>query len=117
MVLVMAKGNTKMTRQETESAALDNAVSQSSTRNYSLIFSGFEALGIDENEILPRENIFTYNAWRALGRQVSKGQHGVKICTFVPMSKTDSDTGEKETFKRPKTVTVFHISQTKETEK
>ena len=101
-----------MTNQETQQQALTNATSQLSTRNYGAIFDGFIEMGIDEKDIIPRENIFTYNAWKALNRQVMKGQHGVKVVTWVPMTKKDKDTGEKESFRRPKTTTVFHVSQT-----
>ena len=27
-------------------------------------------------------DVLTYHAWRALGRQVRRGEHGVKVCTF-----------------------------------
>jgi antirestriction protein ArdC len=70
------------------------------------------AKGVPESEIKPRENVFTYKAWRALGRQVRRGEHGVKVVTFVEMAKEDKETGEKKPFRRPWTTTVFHISQT-----
>ena len=94
--------------------ALVNATQSESTANYQAIFTGLKSIGIAETDIKPRENVFTYRAWLALGRQVSKGQHGVKVVTYVPMSKTDKETGEKSEFRRPKTTTVFHISQTQE---
>jgi antirestriction protein ArdC len=94
--------------------ALSRAVSGQSVANYRDIYAGFSAKGIPEAEILPRENVFTYNAWRALGRQVRKGEHGVKCLTFIVCeSKTvNPKTGEKESFRRPWTTTVFHVSQT-----
>lgn len=102
-----------MTKQEMAAQALSNAVSNQSTMNYVPIFQGFSAKGIPESEIKPRENVFTYKAWIALGRQVRKGEHGVKVVTFVPMSKRDADTGEsKKIGRRPWTTTVFHVSQT-----
>jgi antirestriction protein ArdC len=94
------------------SEALSNAVSRQSVMNYAGIFAGFMAKGIPEDAIKPRENVFTYNAWIALGRQVRKGEHGVKCVTFIPCSKTDKRTGEKESFRRPWTTTVFHVTQT-----
>jgi len=98
---------------EVQDQALSNALNSVSTRNYPAIFAGFEALGI--TDIQPRVNVFTYQAWKAKGRQVMKGQHGVKVITWVPMNKKDKETGEKsETFRRPRTTTVFHISQTEE---
>jgi len=74
--------------------------------NYPAIFEGFLDKGIRIDEIRPRENIFTFNAWRALGRTVRRGETGVKILTWI---ETEKD-GERT--RRPKTTTVFHISQT-----
>lgn len=95
--------------------ALARAEDGSSERNYDAIFAGFSAMGIDEDDILPRENVLTYNAWIAKGRQVKKGSHGVKVETFIVMKKTDESApkGEQDkVFRRPKITTVFHISQT-----
>jgi|HubBroStandDraft_6_1064221.scaffolds.fasta_scaffold452461_1 hypothetical protein len=92
--------------------ALSPAVNGLSLGNFPTIFGGFMAKGIPEAEIKPRENVFTYQAWRALGRQVRRGEHGVKVVTFVEMAKEDKETGEKKPFRRPWTTTVFHISQT-----
>jgi hypothetical protein len=92
--------------------ALSRAVNGMSLGNYPAIFAGFMAKGVPESEIRPRENVFTYKAWRALGRQVRRGEHGVKVVTFVEMAKEDKETGEKKPFRRPWATTVFHISQT-----
>jgi hypothetical protein len=92
--------------------ALDRAQSGSSMANFETIYDGFENMGIDADDIEPRENVLTYNAWRAKGRQVRKGQHGVKILTWIPASKKDESTGKVESFKVSKLVAVFHITQT-----
>ena len=63
--------------------ALSRATSGMSVSNYPTIYGGFIQKGIPESEIKPRENVFTYNAWRALGRQVRRGEHGVKVLTFI----------------------------------
>ena len=106
-----------MNRQETQDQALHNATTNMSARNYGLIFDGFTDKGIPTEDIKPRVNIFTYNAWRALDRQVRKGEKGVKICTFVLMTKKNQDEPEKkDSFRRPRNVAVFHISQTDEIE-
>jgi antirestriction protein ArdC len=74
-----------------------------------------ETLSRATSEIKPRENVFTYNAWRALGRQVRRGEHGVKVLTFIDCQRKDEETGQlKERFRRPFSTTVFHISQTDE---
>lgn len=98
---------------EIQRQALSNAIGHQSTMNYDAIFSGFLEKGIPENEIKPRENVFTFHAWKALGRQVRKGEHGVKVVTWITCKEkgapADSEAG---TYRRPKTTTVFHVSQT-----
>lgn len=118
-----------MKTQQTHSAAHDlqlqaltNAVQGQSTANYEAIFEGFTALGIAEDDIKPRENIFTFHAWQALGRVVRKGQHGVKVITVIraqvkhepaPVNRPAEVPGQTpKTFGMAKTTTVFHISQT-----
>ena len=93
----------------TTDEALHRAASGQSWANYGAIFRGFEKKGINPDDIKPRENVFTFKAWKALGRVVKKDEHGVKIITFI--ESTDKETGQ--TKKRPWTTTVFHVSQTK----
>ena len=97
-----------------EIASLKRAVSGQSFTNFPAIFQGFATKGIAESEIKPRENVFTFAAWKALGRVVRKGEHGVKVSTFIESKsrETDRDTGEPKLTRRPWTTTVFHISQT-----
>src|SRR3990172_3875917 len=100
---------------ETVQAALVRAQSGQSLMNYQAIISGFIEKGIQPDQIIPRENVLTYKAWLALGRQVRKGEHGVKVLTFVPMSRMVHDeTGadKVESWRSPMTTAVFHISQT-----
>jgi antirestriction protein ArdC len=100
-------------RQEMQREALSRAANGQSCSNYATIIAGFIEKGIPEAQILPRENVFTYHAWRALGRQVRRGEHGVKVCTFVPMTKKDEETAEvKQIGRRAWSATVFHVSQT-----
>lgn len=103
-----------MTTESIKHEALNRAVSGRSMMNYGSIFEGFIAKGIAIEDIKPRENVFTFWAWKALGRRVKKGEHGVKTCTFVPVaSKQDTETGEKKSgYRMPRTTTVFHVSQT-----
>ena len=103
-----------MNSQEIQAQALQNAKSQNSLMNYAAIIEGFAEKGVPVDDILPRENVFTFNAWKALGRVVSKGQKGVQITTFIPCEKTDELTGEIVKVMKPKTTTVFHVSQTEE---
>jgi len=89
-------------------------VSGQSLTNFPAIFQGFAAKGIPECEIKPRENVFTFDAWKALGRVVRRGEHGVKVVTFIDCrsKQVDEDTGERKVIRRPWTTTVFHVSQT-----
>jgi len=86
--------------------SLQRATSGQSTVNLGAIYSGFAAMGIDD--IQPRVNVLTFKAWLAKGRTVQKGQHGVKCITWIPTTKD----GENKLM--PRTVTVFHINQTRE---
>ena len=101
-----------MNRTERESEALGRARGFQSTMNYAGIIHGFMAKGIPADQIVPRENVLTYDAWRAAGRQVRKGEHGVKCVTFIPSKKRDRETGEERVSRRPWATTVFHVSQT-----
>jgi DNA repair protein RadC len=98
-----------MAKTEMQAEALANARAGQSVMNYAAIFEGFAAKGIAEADIKPRENVFTFHAWKALGRSVKAGEHGVKVVTFVPIK--DKETGEV-TGRRAHTTVVFHISQT-----
>jgi hypothetical protein len=72
------------------------------------------ARGIPESDIRPRENVFTFNAWRALGRTVKRGEHGVRITTWVVFGEKLNEDGHvvHAGGKRAKSAFVFHVSQT-----
>jgi len=102
-----------MTTTEIQTEALSRARGGMSLMNYAPIIEGFMEKGIAAAEIEPRVNVFTFHAWKALGRIVRKGEHGVKVVSWVPMTTKDLETGAVEnTWKRPRATTVFHISQT-----
>lgn len=84
--------------------ALQRARTNQSLANYPAIIAGFSARGI--TDIRPRENVLTYAAWQALGRQVRKGEKGVRVSTWL----TVENNGQRVTV--PKITTVFHITQT-----
>ena len=93
--------------------SLERARNGHSVYNWSAIFAGFQAKGIAEADIKPRENVFTFGAWRALGRTVRRGEHGVKVETWVEREVTDPDDPEKHYQTRHhRRTTVFHITQT-----
>jgi len=109
----------RVNRAQIATEALSNALAERSLANYPAIIEGFMAKGIPAEQITPRENVFTYHAWRALGRQVRRGEAGVKVVTWInkqqgaPASEgeNDGDKGDKP-FKFSRSVTVFHVSQT-----
>ena len=88
--------------------SLNRAKNGDSLANYQAIMQGFAEKGIPANDIIPRENVFTYNAWLALNRQVRKGEKGVKVVTWIPAKDKNSVSG----FMFCSRTTVFHISQT-----
>src|SRR5713101_3825422 len=106
------RSNSSRKSNQERADALTRAACGQTMSNYPAIFQGFIAKGISESEIRPRENVFTFDAWKALGRYVRKGEHGVKVVTFIECSKENKETGAKESFRRPWTTTVFHVSQT-----
>ena len=94
--------------------ALTRATQSLAMSNYPAIFEGFTAKGIPEDEIQPRVNVFTYQAWKALGYQVRKGEHGVKVTAWITCraSKEKQQPDKSDAYRRPKQTTVFHVSQT-----
>ena len=104
---------TQEQRQEMQQQALARATGSHVLTNYPAIFRGFVNMGIPEIDIKPRENVFTYHAWRALGRHVRKGEHGVKVISMFERQ-TDERTKDGEPVVRKWFVsaTVFHLSQT-----
>jgi len=115
----------RASREEMQQEALSRAVGGQSLTNWPALIYGFAAKGIPEHEIKPRENVLTYRAWQALGRQVRRGEHGVKVVTFIPTERGNAESAAAESVEgdakpekrkrhgsRPWTATVFHISQT-----
>ena len=62
----------------------------------------------------PYQDWFTYKRWQAQGCQVKRGEHGVKLSTFVTMTKTDDDGNKEIIGRRPWTSVVFCRCQVKE---
>ena len=101
-------------RHQIQQDALSRATTGATWSNYPAIFAGFVERGLPESEIKPRENVFTFDAWKALGRHVRRGEHEVRVQTWIAIQPTvDEQTGEtKPGGCRPKTAVVFHVSQT-----
>lgn len=116
----------RLSRDEIRKQALANALADKSAANYETIIEGFMDKGLEPDDIIPRVNVFTYNAWQELGRQVRKGEKGVKIVSMVPVrARVDGDAQEAapqvdedgKPRMRSVAATVFHISQTDPIEK
>jgi antirestriction protein ArdC len=56
------------------------------------------------------EQWFTYARWQALGYQVKKGEHGVKLGCFIEAERAKPD-GTIERYSRPWKTTVFCMHQ------
>jgi hypothetical protein len=97
---------------ELEDRAYARAVNGTSVSNFEAIIEGFTEKGIAAQDIRPRINVFTFHAWCKAGRCVKKGEHGVKICTYVAMDRVNPVTGAMEQINAPRRTTVFHLSQT-----
>lgn len=97
-----------MDKQTISLESLNRAKQGDSLINYPTIIKGFIEKGVNPLDIKPRVNVFTYNAWQALGRQVRKGETGVKCVTWIDTE--TKETGKPSKLVRP--VSVFHISQT-----
>lgn len=102
----------RLEREIIQHEALSRARAGQSTANYAAIFEGFAAKGIAADDIEPRVNVLTFNAWKAAGRSVRAGEHGVKVVTFVERVVKGADGEGGVVAKMPRAVTVFHISQT-----
>jgi len=95
-------------REAMQNEALDRAQHGRTNANDLVILSEFAARGIDAH---PREDCYTFNAWRALGRHVRKGEHGVRVAVYVHTDEVKDD-GTTQAHSYPTSATVFHVSQT-----
>jgi hypothetical protein len=92
----LSTGHWQSNISQSRSESLKRAVSRQSFSNFPAIFQGFAAKEIPESDIKPRENVFTFEAWKALGRVVRRGEHAVKVVTFIESKnkEIDGDMGE-----------------------
>ncbi len=103
------------TAKETPAEALAR-IQDGFSKNDALVVALFAARRIDPAAIEPRENVLTYRAWQAKGRQVCRGERSVRITTYIPVpAKLDPVSGKviEPASSRPWTAAVFHVSQTK----
>lgn len=69
----------------------------------------YSARNVQLLELAGATEVAGYREWQALGRQVRRGEHGIKI--GAPIVKKDPDTGEAKMV-NVSTATVFDVSQT-----
>jgi hypothetical protein len=110
----MTKQAKKRKPTKEQRASLRRARGGMSIANYEAIYEGFLEMGIEEDEIEPRVNVLTFQAWRALGRTVKKGEHGVRVTTWVNVQGKEAEEEGEHLY--PRLTVVFHISQTVELE-
>lgn len=102
------------TTKETGAELLARIRSRRSQNDVAAIVA-FADRGLDPDDIRPRENVLTYRAWRAAGRQVAKSAIGVPVTVWIGREpQTDPETGETKATRGsyPKTTRLFHVSQT-----
>jgi hypothetical protein len=94
-------------KQKAEAAAEAYAriIGEPSRANWPAVFAHYLALGIPEEDIRPKENVFPVPAWNHLGRKVKAGQKACRVPVFVP----DKD---EEGRGRWRQSCLFHESQT-----
>ena len=110
-------------RQARNEISLSNATRFQPISNDVPVISEFATRGIPENEIItlePGQNVFTYNAWQAKGRQVRKGEKSVSCTVWIsvvvkgdPNAITESKRKDR-TRSRMHHASLFHVSQTDE---
>lgn len=99
---------TTIEKQEVAMQSLKRIQESTSEANVPFVIAAFANRGIAVEDIKPKENVLTFNAWKALGRYVKKGEKGVKITTM----REEKDDKGTVTRRYPMTACVFHLSQT-----
>lgn len=96
-----------------DASALARARNGNPCANDTRVLAAFVARGLPVKDVNPRVNVLTYRAWRALGRQVAKGEHGVRLTTWLstPEERDKSGKVTRRKGKRPRAAYVFHESQ------
>ena len=62
----------------------------------------------------PYKDVFTFNRWKALGRHVKKGEHGIRLSVMTETEQEDRETGEVKTRKVMHRAYVFCACQVEE---
>ena len=103
---------------ETPEEALARIQSMGFCNNDALAIMAFSDAGIPPDDIDPRNNVLTFRAWKAKGRQVAKGATSVRVTVWIPKKGKQDEEAPKDGEKKasggmyPKTTSLFHVSQT-----
>jgi hypothetical protein len=106
---------------ESPQEALARIQSMQFGRNDLLVITAFSEAGIPPEQVDPRHNVLTFNAWKALGRRVAKGAKSIGVTVWIPINgkkdepqaETDDDgEAKKKQGMRPKLTRLFHEWQT-----
>ena len=76
---------------ETPEQALARIQSRGFNQNDALAILEFAARGLNADDLTPRVNILTANAWRAKGMRIGKGATSVKVTTWYPCKDKDGN--------------------------
>ena len=105
---------------EDPAAALQRIQTGQFGGNDVLVIEAFADAGIPPEEVDPRNNVLTFNAWEALNRRVAKGAISVRVTVWMPIDgKGKAGEGEKQDDgkpaprgMRPRSARLFHEWQT-----
>jgi hypothetical protein len=102
---------------ETPSEALQR-IQSGYSQNDELVLMAFTQAGY--TNVVPRETVLTYRAWKAKGRQVMKGSKSLRVAVYVPIKVEKTNQVKRDdkggVAMRPRQVALFHISQTEPVE-
>lgn len=98
---------------ETPEAALQRIAGGFSGNDVAVVMI-FASLGVDPDEILPRENVLTFKAWKAKGRKIAKGVNSISVPVYIPAKGKQEAEGddEKPGSMMKRRARLFHESQT-----
>lgn len=105
------------TKQEKQCEALERGRRYRVGGNDLRVITEFQGRGMNPHDIEtfgPDQNVWTYDAWQALGRQVRKGEKSVRITVYgsYESKERNEKTGEPIIKSCRSTACLFHITQT-----
>ena len=103
---------TKAEKEVRARESFERAITSQSIKNDAAVIEAFMMRGYAPEDIRPRVNVFTYEGWQYLGRQVRKGQKSIGVTVYIPSKKKDKKSGEEKKSVYPSTAHLFHIDQT-----